>query len=86
MPELNCQIAPLPTIESYLEWDKEKNQCKVEIQIPLVSQCICRHTRGISFGAEAGLESSVLFTVHIYEIELWAALLPAVRSKQDFVV
>lgn len=54
LPELNYQIAPLPAIESYLEWDKEKNQCKVEIQIPLICQCICRHTRGISLERKPG--------------------------------
>lgn len=36
LPELNYEIAPLPTIESYIEWDNENNQCKVEIQIPFI--------------------------------------------------
>lgn len=35
LPETGCRMAPLPTIESYAEWDEEKDHCRVEICIPV---------------------------------------------------
>lgn len=38
LPENGLVKSDLPTIESYVEWDKENNNCKVEIHIPYKKQ------------------------------------------------
>ena len=38
LPENRLVKSDLPTMESYVEWDKENNSCKVEIHIPYQKQ------------------------------------------------